>query len=412
MNVAHCVFLAAASLLIFALMAPAQDKAHLETEYRAWLEQEIWPEAQALGVTRSTFDQSVAGQRLNWDLPDLVPPGTEAAPPRRNFQAEFRSPARYFRHAASDASIGRSLARKHATLLKRLESQTGVPGHIVLAIWGRESAFGRAPIPHDAFDVLGTKAFMSRRADFFRGELIAALQIAEAGHAPEGALKSSWAGALGQPQFMPTSFLHHARDGNGDGRADIWTSESDTLASIAGYLSDHGWIAGRDWGFEVRVPDTVSCALEGPDQGRTIAEWETMGITRISNRPFPDHERRGEGFLMMPAGRLGPAFLVTPNFYVLKDYNMSDLYALYIGNVGDRIAFGMGDFEAGWRRTGGLMRGDIALMQTALEREGHDVGGVDGLPGFKTRRSIGRWQMAQELSPTCFPEPGLKARLK
>ncbi len=398
-------------LLVLALPASAQDAA-TERAYQTWLTQTLWPQAQAQGVSRRTFEAALGKARLNWDLPDLVPQGAAATPPRRTFQAEFRSPARYFRHAASDATVGRRLAGQYGPLLTRLEAQTGVPGHIVLAIWGRESAFGRAPLPHDAFDVLGTKAFMSRRADFFRGELIAALEIAEAGHAPGGALRSSWAGALGQPQFMPTSFLRHARDGDGDGRADIWGSAPDTLASIAGYLADHGWVAGRDWGFEVRVPDSVACSLEGPDQGRPIADWAAMGITRVSDRPFPAHEQRGEGYLMMPAGRLGPAFLVTTNFYVLKAYNMSDLYALYVGHVGDRIAFGMGEFEAGWRRTGGLMRGDIATMQAALEREGHDVGGVDGLPGFKTRRAIGRWQMAQGGPATCFPEPGLKARLK
>ncbi|MEM9911007.1 MAG: lytic murein transglycosylase [Pseudomonadota bacterium] len=398
-------------LIALALPAAAQDAA-TERAYRTWLAETLWPQAKIQGVSRSTFQRALGEARVNWDLPDLVPPGTEAAPPRRNFQAEFRSPARYFRYAASDASVGRSLAHRHATTLARLEAETGVPGHVMLAIWGRESAFGRAPLPHDAFDVLGTKAFMSRRAEFFQDELLAALQIAEEGHAPGNFLRSSWAGALGQPQFMPTSFLRHARDGDGDGRSDIWGSVPDTLASIAGYLADHGWEASRDWGFEVRAPENVSCTLEGPDQGRAIANWEAMGITRISGRPFPAHERRGQGFLMMPAGRLGPAFIVTPNFYVLKDYNMSDLYALYIGNVGDRIAYGMGDFSAAWQGTGGLMRGDIALMQTALVRDGHDVGGVDGLPGFKTRRSIGRWQEAQDLPATCFPEPGLKARLK
>lgn len=412
MTIPSIAGLALVCTVAFAPMAPAQDKSASQNQFRAWLEQDIWPDAKARGVSRTTFDKATEQLSLNWDLPDLVPPGTEAAPPRRNFQAEFRSPARYFRHAASDASVGRSLAQKHAVLLSRLETETGVPGHIVLAIWGRESAFGRAPIPHDAFDVLGTKAFMSRRADFFRAELIAALQIAEAGHAPGGDLRSSWAGALGQPQFMPTSFLRHARDGDDDGRADIWNSVPDTLASIAGYLADYGWVPGRDWGFEVRVPESVRCSLEGPDQGQSIEAWEAMGITRVSGRPFPEHERHGDGFLMMPAGRFGPAFLVTSNFYVLKDYNFSDLYALYIGHVGDRIAFGVGDFEGDWRRTGGLMRGDIAVMQAALEKDGHDVGGVDGLPGFKTRRSIGRWQADQGLSPTCFPEPGLKARLK
>ncbi|WP_420558801.1 lytic murein transglycosylase [Roseovarius sp.] len=397
-------------LLILALPASAQDRAAIEQQFRSWLEQDIWPAASAKGVSRATFDRSFSGIRLNWDLPDLVPPGSKATTPKRQTQSEFGAPGRYFRGVSGDAAIGHDLARRHATTLARIEKQTGVPGRILLGIWGRESAYGRAKIPHNVFEVLGTKGFMATRAAYFREELIAALQIAEAGHA-SGPLRSSWAGALGQPQFMPSSFLQYAADGDGDGRADIWGSVPDTLASIANYLARHGWVAGRDWGFEVTVPASVSCALEGPDQGRPIAEWEAMGITRVSGRPFPDHERSGEGFLMMPAGRNGPAFVVTPNFYVLKDYNMSDLYALYVGHVGDRIQYGVGDFSAPWGAVGKMYRSDIAAMQRGLEGMGHDVGGADGLPGFKTRRSIGRWQEATGRTATCFPEPGMKAQL-
>jgi lytic murein transglycosylase len=292
-----------------------------------------------------------------------------------------------------------------------VERATGVPGHVLLAVWGRESAFGRAEIPHDAFAVLGTKAFMSTRAEQFAGELLAALEIAEAGHVPVSGMRSSWAGALGQPQFLPSSFLRFAADGDGDGRADIWGSEADTLASIGSYLQRHGWVAGRDWGFEVTVPAAVSCALEGPDQGRPIAEWEAMGVVRSNGRPFPEHERAGEGFLVMPAGRHGPAFVVTPNFYVLKEYNMSDLYAVWVGHAGDRIAFGAGPFAAGWHDPGGLRRSEIAGMQRGLEAMGHDVGGADGLPGFRTRRAIGLWQEARGEAPTCFPAPGMAAEL-
>jgi lytic murein transglycosylase len=308
-------------------------------------------------------------------------------------------------------AAGRRRAQRHAATLAAVERATGVPGRIVLAVWARESAFGEASIPHDAFEVLGTKAFMSTRAPYFTDELVAALEIAEAGHVAPRGMKSSWAGALGQPQFMPSSFLQYAADGDGDGRADIWSSQADTMASIATYLARHGWVPGRDWGFEVSVPPSVSCTLEGPDQGRPIAEWEAMGIGRIGGRPFPEHERRGEGFLLMPAGRHGPAFLVTPNFYVLKDYNMSDLYALWVGHVGDRIEYGAGAFSAPWGRVGGLLRSDVAAMQRALESIGHDVGGTDGLAGFRTRRSIGRWQEATGQDPTCFPEAGMKAAL-
>jgi membrane-bound lytic murein transglycosylase B len=221
---------------------------------------------------------------------------------------------------------------------------------------------------------------------------------------PHAAMKSSWAGALGQPQFLPSSYLKHAVDGDGDGSADIWKSEADTLASIANYLHHYGWVKGRDWGFEVTVPDTVSCALEGPDRGRKIADWAAMGIARVGGKPFPAHEAGQEGFLLMPAGRHGPAFIVTPNFYVLKEYNESDLYALFVGHAADRIAYGDRRFAAGWSKVDNLYRSDIASMQRGLERLGYDVGGADGLPGFRTRRSIGEWQARNGLAPTCFPD--------
>ncbi|MEC8294652.1 MAG: peptidoglycan-binding protein, partial [Pseudomonadota bacterium] len=292
------------------------------------------------------------------------------------------------------------------------EKQTGVPGRILLAIWGRESGFGRVAIKHDALQVLGTKGFLSTRADYFTDELIAALQLIEAGHASPRGLKSSWAGALGQPQFMPSNVMKYGADGDGNGTVDLFRSEADTLASIARYLADHGWVAGRDWGFEVNVPASLSCALEGPDQGRSIADWAAMGITRINGRAFPAHEAKGQGYLMLPSGRHGPAFLVTPNFYVLKDYNESDLYALFVGHVGDRVRYNMGDFKVGWGKTDSLLRSDVAAMQRGLEALGHDVGGADGLAGFRTRRSIGRWQEAQGQTPTCWPSKAIVRQLK
>ena len=191
------------------MQSAAQDRAAVERQFRAWLEESVWPRARAEGVSRDTFDAAFAGVTLDWDLPDLVPPGTQAATPRRQRQAEFGSPARYFSRGAVDGAttVGRQMNARHAATLADVERATGVPGRIVLAIWGRESGYGRVAIPHDAFEVLGTKGFMSTRADYFTDELIAALQIAEAGHAPGRAMKSSWAGALGQPQFMPSSFL-------------------------------------------------------------------------------------------------------------------------------------------------------------------------------------------------------------
>lgn len=393
----------------FASLTPtsfAASRAQTEAQFQKWLASDVWRAAKANGVSRGTFDSALKGITLNWKLPGLVPPGTNSKTPRKQRQAEFGSPGNYFNRKtiANLVAGGKSRAAKHKSTLAAIERKYGVPGRIILAIWGRESGFGRVKIPHNAFQVLATKGFMSTRRDLFTKELIGALMMVQSGEISASSMKSSWAGALGQPQFLPTSYLKYAVDGDGDGRSDIWRSEADTLASIGNYLANFGWQKGRDWGFEVYVPENVSCSLEGPDQGRRISDWAAMGITRVSGKPFPEHEARADGYLMMPAGRNGPAFIVTPNFYVLKEYNESDLYALFIGHVGDRIQWSNKGFVGNWGKVGGLYRSDIAKMQRALEAKGHDVGGADGLPGFKTRRSIGKWQTANGRAPTCFPD--------
>jgi len=400
--------------VLYCVFAAPAFAAKIDDQFRAWLEQDLWPEAKANGVSRKTFDAAFDGVTPNLKLPDLVLPGQKAETPKKQHQAEFGSPGNYFAEKTIGAvtSGGRARAGKFGKTLAAIEKRYGVPAGVVLAIWGRESGFGAAKIPYDAFEVLGTKAFLATRKEMFRTEVIAALVMLEQGKVAKGAMKSSWAGALGQPQFLPTSFLKHAVDFDGDGTADIWNSTSDTLASIANYLVDYGWVKGRDWGFEVRVPESVSCALEGPDRGKRISEWAALGIERVSAKPFPENELRAEGFLLMPAGRSGPAFIVTPNFYVLKEYNESDLYALFIGHGADRIAGGDRQFQGRWGKVGGLYRSDVAAMQRELEGLGYDVGGADGLPGFKTRRSIGDWQAKSGLAATCFPDAGIVKGLR
>ncbi|MGU3574149.1 lytic murein transglycosylase [Brucellaceae bacterium C25G] len=409
-------------LVLFALFSSfsltqaqtAADQAATEKAFQNWLAKDLWPEAQAAGVSAATFKKAFAGVTINWKLPDLVIPGTKPITPKKQTQAEFGSPANYFNAKTINGLTqgGQARLKQHARVLGTVEKQYGVPKQILLAVWGRESGFGGVKIPHNAFEVLATKAFMATRKDMFRKELIAALQIVQLGLIDAGAMKSSWAGALGQPQFMPTSYLQHAVDFDGDGKRDIWNSVPDTLGSIANYLHHSGWQRGRDWGFEVDVPASLSCSMEGPDQGKTIAEWARLGIKRVNGKPFPANELKGEGFLLMPAGRHGPAFIVTPNFYVLKAYNMSDLYALFIGHVGDRIAYGANNFQKPWDTVGHMYRSDVASMQKNLQRHGYDVGNPDGLAGFKTRRSIGLWQSKAGLQPTCFPDQTLLKQIR
>lgn len=386
----------------------------LTKQFRSWLATDLWPQAHSQGITKNTFNKSFQNISLNLKLPGLVIPGTKPKIPKKQRQSEFGSPGKYFNEKIIGGVVagGRNRLKKHKTTLSKIEAVTGVPGRIIVGIWGRESGFGRAKLPYNAIQVLSTKAFMSTRKKYFRGELLAALKLIQKNKIPATALMGSWAGALGQPQFMPSSYLNHARDFDGNGRPDIWKSVPDTLGSIGGYLQDKGWVRGRDWGFEVKLPSNVSCALEGPDAGRSIAQWASMGIKRINAKPFPANELKGEGYLMMPAGTFGPAFIVTPNFYVLKEYNKSDLYALFVGHGGDRMQYNSKPFATKWGKVGGMYRSDVAAMQRGLIKQGYDVGGADGLPGFKTRRSIGFWQQKNGLKSTCFPQASLVKKLR
>ncbi|MBB3542324.1 MULTISPECIES: lytic murein transglycosylase [unclassified Rhizobium] len=390
------------------------SKADVEAQFEKWVQNDLWPEAQKNGISERAFRASFAGVELNWSLTDLAPPGFPPSKEQKQTQAEFSSPAPYFNEDRLKrlATTGRGFASQYASALKKIERTYGVPGSIVLAVWGRETGFGAAKIPNSAIEVLATKAFMSTRKEMFRTELLAALHIIDRGDATPAEFKGSSAGALGQPQFMPTSYLKYAVDFDGDGHPNIWTSVPDTLASIANFLAQKGWQRGRGWGYEVTIPAQVSCAQEGPDLAKPVSHWASLGIVRISGKAFPSDEGKASGMMLVPAGRDGPEFVVTPNFYVIKEYNNSDLYALYIGNLADRIAYGSGAFQGPWGDVGKMLRSDVAAMQKALEKKGYDVGGSDGLPGYKTRRSIGQWQERNGMKPTCYPEASMIGRLK
>lgn len=397
----------AAVLAPLAAVATAQDRQAVERQFQAWLGKDIWHEAAASGVSRSTFESALAGVALDWSLPELRPPGVEVKPPTVEWQAEFSKPANYFNEGrlAGLVAQGRQQLSRWRQTLDAVAARYGVPAPILVAVWAKESSFGQAKLPEPAIRALATQAFMGRRADFFRNELVAALVILENGDIAPERMRSSWAGALGQPQFLPSQFHRYAVDFDGDGHRDIWDSVPDSLASMANYLRQEGWRPERGWGVEARIPESVPCTLEGPEQRITMAEWARRGVTRADGPPLPVTGDR-LGYLLMPAGRFGPAFIVTENFYTLKQYNYSDLYALYVGHLADRLQNNR-RFEAGWRNVGGFSRGDVKRMQEALIAEGHDVGGADGLIGFKTRIAVGLWQAKTGRPVTCFPDRDL-----
>ena len=399
------------TLSFCALVAPtplhAQARQPVEARFQDWLRQSVRPDAQKQGVSAETFDRALTAVTLDWTLPELQPPGQTTAPEDQR-QAEFQSPGRYFQESqlASLSSTGQGLLKQWAATLDDLERRYGVPQDILVAIWGRESHFGRVAPRRQALRVLATQAFMGRRRTLYYPEFLAALQILEQDHLPGETLLSSWAGAMGQPQLLPSKFLRYAVDADGDGRRDIWRSVPDSLASIAHYLREHGWSPDSRWGIEVRVPANVSCALEGPRQGRAAAEWERLGLTRMDGMPLLGERLGSSAFLLMPAGRLGPAFLVSENFYVLKRYNESDLYALFIGHLGDRLRGGP-VLAGAWSPIGSMRRDDIQAMQERLQADGYDVGKTDGLVGFATRTAIGQWQAKNRRAETCFPDAAL-----
>lgn len=393
-------------------------KRAVQASFSQWL-QGLWPEAEAAGISRQTFDTQLKGLKLDWSLPQLVPPdpafpGGPALPaamkPKPKPQAEFGVPQNYFKARSLNAlaSGGRAKSRQLAKTLKAIEQQYGVPASIVVAIWGRETGFGQAALPYDAVTAIATQAFMGRRADEFRPQLIGALKIIELKHATRKMMKSSWAGAMGHTQFLPGDFEDYAVDFDGDGRQDIWRSVPDALASVGNSLKSQGWDGNQPWAYEVTLPKNFDCTLQGPDQALPISEWIDLGVQRVHGRPFPKARLGDWTFLVLPAGMKGPAFLATTNFSVLKLYNNSDVYAIFVGHVADMIAYNAPvNFVGKWLPVERFTRDRVLRFQKVLVSQGHDVGKVDGLVGFKTRQTIGKEEKARGLPLTCYPSHAL-----
>ncbi len=235
----------------------------------------------------------------------------------------------------SRLDAGRAAYLREAGQLTPIADRYGADPRIVVGIWGLESGFGAKTGTYRIVDALATLAYDGRRAGYFRGELINALRILNAGDVSPHAMTGSWAGAMGQPQFMPSSYLHYAVDADGDGRRDIWTDRADVFGSVANYLAKCGWRQGEPWGQPVRVPSGMA-GRTGRDITRTLREWQADGVRRIDGTTFSRGDVRGA--VVMPDGEGGEAFMVYPNFNVIRRYNPSDYYALAVGLLGNAVA--------------------------------------------------------------------------
>jgi membrane-bound lytic murein transglycosylase B len=333
-----------ALIVIFALMALCaamllQGTAHAapasEQERFQSFVHSLWPQARARGVSQPTFAAA---------FKNVVPDPNVLALTKR--QPEFRKTiAQYLASAVSQKRIdaGQAKAREWKTVLEHVDARYGVDPYVVLGVWGLETNFGTYMGDLSTIRSLATLAFAHYRGDYFRRELLDALDILEARHVAPADMQGSWAGAMGHTQFMPSSFKIYAVDYDGDGHKDIWKSIPDALASTANYLKRHGWIANETWGYEVTLPAGFVSASHAANPQRPFAHWAALGLTRTDGEPLP---RSGTAAFLQPAAA-GPAFLVTPNFKVIKSYNNSTSYALGVVLLGDRIA-GEGPLKAAW----------------------------------------------------------------
>ncbi len=375
--------------------------AYADTAFQKWLTQQV-AAAQALGVSRATFDKAIRGLEPDYSLPDLAIPGRPEKPPPG--QPEFvHTPAQYLREPTFDrlAARGRQLSSQYRETLSRIEKTFGVPGNVVLAIWARETDYGGYKLPHDAIRVLATQAYVGKRKDFFRNEFLHALKMLQDG-VSRADMRSSWGGAMGLTQFLPSEFYKYAVDFDGDGRADIWHSVPDALASAAKQLAGKGWQKGERWAYEVHAPASADCSIGVPEYTKPIGEWLKLGFRPARGQHLSAAELALRASLLQPEGSYGPSFLTPKNYYVLKDYNYSDLYVLFVGHLSDRIAGG-GPFETPWSKNAQLKTTQVETMQKRLAALGLYKDKIDGKAGMLTRAALGAYQKKNRLKVDCWP---------
>ena len=283
-------------------------------------------EAGRAGIAPATLDRAFAGVQPNAKVLE-----------RDRHQPEFTMTwAQYRNLLITDKRIeaGRAAFQRNRTLLQRVQQRYGVAPDVILGIWGLESSFGEKTGDFHIIEALATLAWDSARTKFFRSELIAALRIINNGDITPARMTGSYAGAMGQPQFMPSSYLRYAVDFEGNGRRDIWASTPDVLASIANYLAESGWRSGESWGQPITLPAGFTAAT-GRDNRRPVSDWMRLGVRPIRGRLSGQPDQRAA--VLLPDGATGEAFLAYDNFSAIRRYNPSDYYAIAVGLIGDDI---------------------------------------------------------------------------
>jgi membrane-bound lytic murein transglycosylase B len=382
-------------LMLAFVLASARASGETTASFQLFLAA-LWRDAAARGITRETFDAALAGVTSD--------PAVLAA---KRQQPEYGKPfGAYLASLVSPARLQAGL-RKSAQwdgTLRAVEKKFGVDRSILVSIWGIESSFGEGDDRWDVFRSLATLAHAGFQHPLFRDELLSALKMLQEAHVPRRQFVGSWAGAMGQAQFLPSSYLTYAVDFDGDGRADIWRSVPDALASIANYLQKSGWLAGVPWGFEVVVPQRFDYrASRG-----AFRDWAQRGLMRADGGHLPE---AGSAILFFPSGAEGPAFLVTANFLVLKRYNNSDAYALAVAELSDRLR-GVGPIPASWPADDFQpSRGERIALQRRLSELGYKIEDFEGHLDFDLRDAVREEQQKLGMIPDGHPSRAFLSRI-
>lgn len=365
----------------------------------SWLA-DVRAQALAAGVRASTLDAALNGAQYLPRVVELDRAQPEFTRPIWDYLDTAVSPQRVATGLEKQAQVQREAAAAAA--------RYGVPAEVLVAIWGMESNYGSNYGSAPTIDALATLGVDGRREAFARRELLAALTIVDNGDIDRDHMVGSWAGAMGQTQFLPTNFLAYAVDADGDGKRDIWGSMTDVMASTAHFLARSGWQAGQPWGAEVRLPAGFDPALADASERRPSAQWAAAGV-QAQHGALPDLT---DAELLLPAGARGPAFLVGPNFRVILRYNNSVSYALAVSLLSQRLASGPAVIAPWPRELRPLSRSETRELQEALNARGFDSGTPDGVVGAATRRAIRAYQRASGIPADAYPTDDLLARLR
>lgn len=342
----------------------------------------MWPDAARRGVSRESFERYTSDLTPDLRLMDLM-----------DSQPEFTKAIwDYLDILVSDTRIarGREILAQYKPQFDAMERAYGVDRYIVASIWGIESNYGTQGGDRSVVNSTATLACVGRRQAYFKDEFLSALEILHRGDVRPEHLKGSWAGAFGGTQFMPTSFKRYAVDFDGDGRRDVVDNPTDLIASTANNLKKDGWQSGQTWGYEVAVPKGFNYMLADRAKSMTLAQWQHLGVTRPSGKPFPHPGEKA--YLLAPAGSEGPGFLMLQNFRVIMKYNPAEAYALAIGHFADRLRGGQPFVQPWPRQERVLSRAERLELQQLLAQRGFYRGTPDGQIGSMTREALRGFQ--------------------